>query len=477
VDEAYFQRIAIEKDKQGVLVKNKKVGSVTIGIQTTHGETGLDNAFNLGESALGPEPLDTAHTGIDTLNTIVRQEIQDVQGALAPQGAQLLNMSNHPLTPISAASYAHRAPKAVYDYINTYRGWNHMIGIDAKAQNSPSSGCGVHDAAASLNVVMAAGAVFVGFFGNGPFSEGKASGFCDTRLSMWDGMFAQARFPGDRALAQFPEKPFANLREYFNWMHGPGTTMYFVVQDLTDYKKSSGITCINDTVSLLDFLRGESWGGSDFSTNEPSKVVPTLGHLSLHQFTQFSAARIRYVLKPEFVDVSPHDFMTAMEGGGTEVEDYFEHVAQCVYLEGRDPAATFPDTFIHDQHDGATLAKTMTLAPLAIQVGLTRNLDEAQQLIATYGWDILGKLRAEAIKRGMNASVAGHEVVDVARKFLDVAARGLNEHERVYLSYPEFVLSRKENGAQRALARFKDLEGTEEERIRKILKERFVVTA
>lgn len=49
-----------------------------------------------------------------------------------------------------------RAPKPIYDYWVEYRGWNHAVGVDAKAQNGPTTGVPVHDAVRALNVILAA---------------------------------------------------------------------------------------------------------------------------------------------------------------------------------------------------------------------------------------------------------------------------------------------------------------------------------
>ncbi|MFM2414985.1 MAG: hypothetical protein RI911_678, partial [Candidatus Parcubacteria bacterium] len=242
VQEAYFLKLKEIKKAHGQDSKEKRVGDVTIGLATEWGESGLDNGRNNGESALGVVSLETPG-GLKRMHDIVTQEIKDVTQALADTDAVMLNMSNSPLTAISEETYQKAyLPKPVYKYIREYRGWTHMIGIDAKAQNSPSTGCDFYDAAQAVNVVMGSAGAFIGLFANSPFQEGAVSSFKETRLSMWGDMFGTSHFESDRTLMKNPKQPFANMREYFTWMFGPGTSMYFVIGNTSDYKKSGGIT-------------------------------------------------------------------------------------------------------------------------------------------------------------------------------------------------------------------------------------------
>ena len=77
------------------------------------------------------------------------QELEDIGAALAEEGATLLNFSEHPNVAIDPQYYAAvRAPKPIYDYWVMVRGWNHSVGIDAKAQNGPTTAVEVEDAIA-----------------------------------------------------------------------------------------------------------------------------------------------------------------------------------------------------------------------------------------------------------------------------------------------------------------------------------------
>jgi gamma-glutamylcysteine synthetase len=209
-----------------------------------------------------------------------------------------------------------------------------------------------------------------------------------------------------------------------------------------------------------------------FETGEKVSVTPSLSDLELHQFTQFASARIRFALKEPHASVE--EFMQAMQGTGNEVEDFFKTHAKFTYIEGRDAGATFPDTFIKSQPNGDILADTMALAPLALQIGIVRNADAVFSYIQEVGWATCLALKEAAIRDGLAGRTDSMTVAAFAQKILTLAKEGLEEDERVYLSYPEYVLSSGKNASERLLERYHALTGEPRERIQKLVQERAV---
>ena len=387
-------------------------------------------------------------------------------------------MSNHPLTLINEANYTKAvAPKPVYDYMRDVRGWDHKVGINAKAQNSPSTGVAIEQSAEALNCIMGFGGVFVALFGNSPFEQGRITGSQESRLTMWRDMFKNAAFPSDYRLSQLPERPFGGLADYFMWMYGDGTNMYFVVtgDDGTPPKNEKGnvrFTRVKGDPSMLEFMAGNEWSGIDTHSGEVVPVVPDLGHFAMNQFTQFSAARIRYGLKSS-VSVEPKQLVAAVAAGNAATEALFRDVCDYAYIEGRDPGANFPDAFLRSID--SKMAETMVMAPSALQAGIIANLDRATNFRQSVGWEALNGLRDAAIKDGMQASYKGRNIRDVAMQVIELAREGLSKDEEALLAYPHYVVSTGMNGAGRALHQFEQLKGNDLDKIKVITRERAIV--
>lgn len=77
----------------------------------------------------------------------------------------------------------------------------------------------------ALNVILAASPAFIALFANSPFENGEYSGYRENRLTLWPRMFRHARFAADDRLHRLPGRAFADLRDYFEWMFGEGSTM------------------------------------------------------------------------------------------------------------------------------------------------------------------------------------------------------------------------------------------------------------
>jgi gamma-glutamylcysteine synthetase len=473
VGEAYFQELLASKESRGGTPHIKRIGDMAVGVTTPYGEEALDNSFGLGESATGP--ISEEAGGLNELSRIVDEELRDVAGALATEEAVVINMSNHPLTELSPEVYQRIVvPKPIYNYLREVRGWNHMAGINGKSQNSPSVGVEAEQAAGAVNSMIGLGSGLIALYANSPFEQGRVTGVQENRLALWNDMFSSARVASDRRLHQPPEKPFNNLRDYFEWMFAPDTSMFFVTGEESggSEKLASRMIAVEGNPSLLEFMRNASWRGQVLNTDEVVEVEPSMSDFTMHQFLQFTGARIRYGLKDEAFPVS--DFVMAMGQQGDEVDRLFAEKGAYFYIEGRDPGANFPDRELYNVA-GDEIARSVVMSPAAIQTGIIRNVAQAGRLMDAYGWDTLMGLRDQAVIDGLRAQYNGQSVAKLCHELLEVAAAGLRTDEQWMLAYPEFVLRSNANGADRALASFERASGNTVERIKKVTRERSLV--
>lgn len=415
------------------------------------GEQGVDNGWNLLETALPYQ------TSLEELRRLMDLDLISVQHALKQEGASVINLSIHPLANRDLKNYkAFVAPKGIYPYL-WYRGWDHTAGIDARAQNSPTTGVEVFEAADAVSAIIGSGAAFVGLFANSPYEEGGRSGYKEARLTMWERMMRFAKVEGDRITAKFPPERFRTLAQYFNWMFGRETAIHFVIAsgNNKDYKGiGDRIIIIPKNPSVLEYLSQENWEGfflrdifNGFNLN-PVIIHPDISHMEAMQFAQFAGARIRFQLNhdgfplPEFLEACKHS-------DRNDVEKIFEQWAKFMYIEGRDPGANFPDEELLEA--GEEVAQSVMIAPAAIQAGLIRNLDEAVTFIDSFNWQHLNVLRNAAIRNGLQGEADGLSVYDFTKKILEIAARGLTAEEQRFLRYPLWVLQTGKNGADRAI--------------------------
>jgi hypothetical protein len=443
---SFFRSLADRKRARGARPVLKTVRGRDVAVIAPLVNSSLDNAFNNLESAIGP--VRGGPGGLTVLNDLVVQELEDVVDSLADEGATILNFSEHPDVKISSEFYTGiRAPKAIYDYWVGVRGWNHSVGVDAKAQNGPTIGVGGEDAVSALNVVLGLAPAFIALFANSPFEGGELTGLKENRLTIWPRMFQRSHFAGDRMLQELPARPFGELRDYFSWMFGPGTVMQTVPVSLGgDYKTIERSVRILGDPAGLDFLKGGMRIGQCQASQEELPVRPSLRHLEHLQFSQFLDARIRYGLATV---PTPEEFFAAMARSGG-LEDLFVRNASYMYIEGRAPGANYPDDELLDETDdfvGASCA----IAPSAIQAGLVRNLAASRALVDRWGWPILRSLRERAIADGLAGEAEGMRLVDLCAAVLEIAESGLDRNERWMLAYPQHVLRTGTTGADRAI--------------------------
>lgn len=416
------------------------------------GEQGLDNGFNLLESSL------VYQKSLTDLNKKILLDLQTTQAALIKEGASVVNLAIHPLGKRDMETYKKIvAPKGVYPYL-WYRGWDHSAGIDARAQNSPGTGVDAYQASEAVSAILGSGAAIIALFGNSPYEEGKRSRYKESRLMMWDRMMGKSKSKADLINSRFPKNKFSNMAQYFSWMFGNTTQIYFVLARGGSYSgyKSVGdkILLPKEKLSVLKFLAKKEVACDWFNEigKKDSKidmVTPNISDLEVLQYCQFAGARIRFKLKNQ--DNFPlSEFLDAVKNNTPTVEKIMDDFSEYFYIEGRDPGANFPDTEILD-NAGNEVAKSMIISPSALQAGIIKNLTKVTKYLDKYQWKSLGKLRNAAIADGLQGKVGNISVAEFTKDVLNLAEEGLQSNEKWMLNYPRYVLQTKQNGADRAI--------------------------
>lgn len=463
----YFKALADIKRRRGLEASIVCIQSRPVAVWCDAVDSGLDNAFNHLESALGP--FAGGRGGLDRLETAVVSELGDVLDALQADGAVLLNASEHPDCPLDEDFYAvARAPKPIYDYWVKHRGWRHHVGIDAKAQNGPTTSVKVEDAARALNAMLGLAPAFIGLFANSPLEAGRPTGYKENRLTIWDRMFRSGRFPADLEACRTPDKPFADLGAYFRRAYGKGTVMHTVpLVDTQDYKGDPRTVRVQGDPCLLDFLAAGTARGVLAGSGRCVTVEPSASHFEHMQFAPFLDARFRFRF-------GSHPSLEALQAalsspGGVEAM-MARHGVEA-YIEGRVPGAGFADADLLKEMGGACSAASVVMSPSALQQGLLNNLDEATRLVQEWGWQRLQGLRQAAIAHALDDG----EVWRLAGEVIAVAQAGLDAGERRHLDYARWVWRNRRTGADRMLETWKRLSGSPADRLRALAAKRTVV--
>lgn len=437
----YFDTLARLKQRRGLAVTSTRLGPRLVGLDCAEGHSGLDNGHNLLETAFAP--ISGGPGGLDRLAALVVQELREAEQALAAEGAALLNASEHPDCPLDAGWYAQtRTDRPIYRELVGYRGWKHQIGIDAKAQNGPCTSVPVGQAVRALNAMLALAPAGIALFANSPLESGRDTGLKENRLTLWDRMFRDTRFPGDHYLQRLPDRPFDDLGDHYRWMYGPGTASRALPLTLgQDYKTVTPVYLQGDP-SLADFLQSAGWAGRCGDAGESIDLAPQGAYFVYGQYAHFLDARWRYR-----VDRNPdlHEVLSAWSRRGG-VEELLLACGADGYIEGRAPGSVFADAQLLAEA-GRPVAASAPIAPSAWQLGLLRNLDEAEHLWRRWGWGRLRDLRGVAIRDALDDD----QVHALARETLAVARAGLPADERRWLDYADHAVQTRRTGADRLL--------------------------
>ncbi|OZI18938.1 hypothetical protein CAL26_14805 [Bordetella genomosp. 9] len=459
--ERYPLALAAIKRGRGEDIRLTMVGDRAIAAAGPLGESGYDNGYNLLETAFAP--VAGGPGGLDRLAAAVRAELADVSAALAAEDAAVLNVAEHPAAALDTDHYLRmRVPRPIYAELVGHRGWLHRVGIDAKAQNGPCTAVPVASAARALNVIVALAPAFVALFANSPLQDGRVTGLKENRMLLWDRMFRHARFAGDHRLQQPPERPFADLGDYFRWMFAPDTVsrgLPLALDEGDDEYKSAASVYLDGHPSLGRFLRAASWTGRRADNGERVTLKPHGGHFEYSQFAHFLDARYRYRLSSR---PSLPDLLAAWERPGG-IEALYASLGVDGYIEGRAPGAVFPDRQLCDEA-GAEVAGRAPMAASALQLGLLRNLDAAEDLVRDWGWLDLRGMRTTAIRSALD----DERVRALAGDVVAVAGQGLPPAERHWLAYADHVLASGRTGADRLLALWTRTPGGVAEKLRAV---------
>ncbi|MFA5520818.1 MAG: glutamate-cysteine ligase family protein [Castellaniella sp.] len=443
----YFAELAQVKYQRGLSVQLQMQAGRCVGIATGLADCGLDNGFNLLETAT--RPLPGGAQGLARLAALARGELDDSLRALAADGLGVINASQHPTCERTPSWYARvRVPRAIYQELVHHRGWRHWEGIDAKAQNGVNIAVATGSAIAALNVAIGLAPASIALFANSPLESARVTGLKENRLTVWPRVYRWARFEGDRLLERYPARPFHDMADYFSWMFGPATVSRSLPLAEGDAYKSAPSALLDGAPCLRDFLHSKQWHALRMDTGQALLLQPQSAHFVHSQIAVFLDARLRYGLAR--LPSLPALLAAWQRDGG--LEDLFETCGMDAYIEGRAPGANFADAELLDRAGGAVAASVL-MAPMALQLGLLRRLDDARLLVREWGWQHLGRLRA----RAMRDALADDGVHALSRAVLDVARSGLSAGERPWLAYADYAVQARECGADRLLSTWRAL--------------------
>jgi hypothetical protein len=226
-------------------------------------------------------------------------------------------------------------------------------------------------------------------------------------------------------------------------MFAPDTVSRGLPLGLQDGYKSAVSVYLDGNPSLDAFLRAPAWPGRRADNGEAVRLQPHSGHFEYSQFAHFLDARFRYRLQTR----PPLEELLAAWRQPGGIEALYARAGVDGYIEGRAPGAVFPDRQLQEDA-GADVAARAPMAASALQLGLLRNLGQAEALVREWGWIPLRGLRQTAIR----AALDDERVRVLAADALAVARAGLDEADRHWLSYADYVLESGQTGADRLLA-------------------------
>lgn len=437
----YFAALAQQKYARQLAITPVTLRGKVVAIQTELADCGLDNGFNLLETALAPVASEAG--GLLYLADRLHQELEDTLLALQTDQLTVLNVAQHPYASRNAQCYQWLCvPRPIYKELVDYRGWRHDVGIDAKAQNGANTAMPVNQLIAALNAGLAIVApVSIALFANSPLEDGQRTPFLENRMTLWERTCAATRFPGDIKLHSYPKRPFTSLADYFMWMFGEGTVARSITLDSKDYKSATPYY-LEGQPSLLAFLNASSWKAHHAITGAAVEVQPETRFFVEAQVEMLLDARIRYRLEhmPELAT------LVAAWSQPQGLERLFEDHGMCAYIEGRAAGANFADASLL-RRAGPAVAASVLAAPSALQLGLYRQLEALEHLIKQWGWSALGQLRQRAVRYGID----DENVYRLCQQAVAIAKQGLAPQERGLLAYVDYVLERRQCGAHRLL--------------------------
>ncbi len=455
VGDGYFLALAALRRAHGPVALTRQGGAI-IGLSSGIGVNGIDNGFNLLETAHAPVP--PATDGLSVLARRMAADLDDVLAALATQGLTLTALAQHPTAGIAPGDYARRvAPKSIYRYLNDQRGWHHAVGIDAKAQNGPTTEVSPDHAIAALNLLLTASPVFIALFANSPFEGGAPTGLMDTRMTLWPRMVAGSRVAADRARCGLPPRLFRSIGDYWAWTFGPGSVAQAMPLASGDYKGDSDLWVVGDgRLSVPQLFRQPGVPARRLGDGRPGRLVPTAAHFAYLQWSNFLDFRLRFV----FADPPPErqEIAAAFDEPGL-FDGLFASRLSNLYIENRCAGATFPDAALRASA-GDDLAGGAMIAPAALQAGLVSAARRDQAaFLARWPLSRIRLLREHAIRHalgrpGARSPDAGSAAAlqALCDEVLDLSEHHLLPAGRPALRYARWVRQTGLTGAYRALA-------------------------
>ncbi|CFP61187.1 hypothetical protein FWU19_08290 [Bordetella pertussis] len=121
---------------------------------------------------------------------------------------------------------------------------------------------------------------------------------------------------------------------------------------------------------------------------------------------------------------------------------------------------------------GDAVAASAPMAASALQLGLLRNLHDAEALVRRWGWLRLRALRDRAIALALDDA----QVRCLCQQVVAVAEGGLAGDEQQWLDYVRYVVETGETAADRMLRLWRQARGTPEMRRAQACRQRAVLS-
>lgn len=447
VDDHVFDTLARLRAPHGRI---HTAGGRHIAVASKAGVTGIDNGFNLLETAHAPIASGPGGIGggLDRLARAMRADIDELGRALAVHGLAITSLAQHPTAGTGPDLYRRAvAPRAIYGYLAGRRGWRHNVGIDAKAQNGPTTGVGHDTAVDALNLLLAAAPAFIAIFANSPFENGRASGLAETRMTLWPRMLACSRYPADRARTGEPPRWFDSIGDYFAWTFAPGTVMHAVPAGSGGYKGNGALFEAGaGKLGLAGFLGCTAVTARPIGCGDPCEIRPSALHFEFLQWSNFLDFRLRF----SFSDTPPgaETLAAALARPELMLPLFRDHCAN-LYIENRCTGASLADEDLAKRAPLDVQASCM-IAPAALQAGLVLAAPgHAADFCRRWSPDRVRRLRHRAIVGGMMPG--DRELQRLCEEVVMLAQQHLPAADRRHLAYARWVLDTGLCGARRAV--------------------------
>jgi len=323
-------------------------------------------------------------------------------GVLDGLGYGLLGSAIHPSVRPRPDDYRrYRTPRPSYDYAVRERGWHHwsIVNVasvqeivDVSFDEAPRAIRVLHRLSGLMNFVLR----------NDPDLLGDYDGRLSVRAKAWrDHVPPSARFPADARRVVLPEREVTSWRDYLSLLWDSSPLLLVGA-------KNGDAAWLPEPPTFLGFLRdapADGWPAQTLA-GAAVRVVPDAAHVAKSDWTYMGFARLRWKWRER-----PDGVARLVEAWGRgRPEDEVAASVEKLVVENRCNSAQPPGE---------------TLVSVALVAGLLASLEEAEELALGQPYAFWLSLLDASAREPLTARVEGRPVLELARRMLDAARRGL----------------------------------------------------